>query len=109
LEVYCHPSDIPLSDAMIVWTRGERVGVVSHPDYQGRSDAFQSSAGACFSNWREMDDQGRLRQFLIEIWHIAAFYGIPAVAVNQAAMCVPEFRNTLADDCLPNEYRHERG
>lgn len=107
IEVYRHPTDIPLARAMLVWTRGERVGVVPHPDRQ-LSAGFQSSVGACFASWREMDDQERLLQFLIDIWHVAAFYGIPAAAVNEAAMSVPEYRDTLADDVLPKAYRHER-
>lgn len=108
VKFYKHPTDIPLFDAMLVWTRGEAVGVVPHPDWKDRSRNFRSSVGACFSNWREMSESGRLTQFLIDIWHVAAFYDIPAEAVHQAALSVPEYRNTLARDCLPEEYQHER-
>lgn len=108
IEVYKHAADIPLSEAMLVWTRGERVGVVPHPDHKDRSSQFRSSVGACFAGWRDMDETERLAQFLIDIWHVAAFYEIPAEAVHQAALAVPEYRNTLARDCLPEEYQHER-
>lgn len=108
IEVYKSSTDIPLSDAMLVWTRGERVGVVPHPDHKNRSAHFRSSVGACFAGWRDMDEQGRLLQFMIDLWHITAFYDIPSEAVHQAALSVPEYRNTLARDCLPAEYQHER-
>lgn len=108
IQIYRHPSDIPLEDAMLVWNRGSGVGVVPHPDRRHLSEAFSASVGACFSEWREMDPQGRLTQFLIDLWHVTAFYDVPAQAVHQAALSVPEYRNTLAYDCLPEEYRHER-
>jgi hypothetical protein len=108
VQVYQHSSDIPLSEAMLVWTHGERVGVVPHPDYKDRSAHFRSSVGACFSEWRGMDERGRLLQFMIDLWHVTAFYDIPSAAVHQAALCVPEYRDTLARDCLPAEYQHER-
>lgn len=100
--------DIPLSDAMLVWTRGERVAVVRHPDYDGASDDFQSSVGACFSNWRAKDERSRRLQLMIDAWHIAAFYEIAASQVHDALLVIPEYRDMLADDCAPVEYRQER-
>jgi hypothetical protein len=108
VEVYRHAGDVALSDAMLVWTRGVRVGVVPHPDYKDRSQHFRSSVGACFAGWRDMDERGRLLQFMIDLWHVSAFYDIPAAAAHQAALVIPEYRDTLARDCLPEEYQHER-
>lgn len=108
VEVYCHPGEIPIADAMLVWTRGERVGVVPHPDTMGLSDQFQSSVGACFAYWRGLDARGQKLQLMIEAWHVAAFYDIPAHALHEAMLCIPEYREMLASDCLPDRFRHER-
>jgi hypothetical protein len=101
-------TDVPLSEAMLVWTRGEKVGVVPHPDRAGYSDDFRSSAGACWSTWRAMDDVGRRLQLMIEAWHISTFHEVPAAAVHEALLCIPEYRDMLATDCLPEEWQHER-
>jgi len=108
VQVYKHQTDVPLSEAMIVLTRGKRVGVVPHPDRIGLSDQFSSSVGACFAYWREMSEIERKLQLMIEVHQIAACYDIPAEAVHQALLCIPEYRNMLARDCLPSEYQHER-
>lgn len=106
--VYRHPQDIPIENAMLVWTRGENVGVVPHPDTNGLSDPFRSSVGACFADWRKLDQRGQQRQLLIEAWQIATFYQIPPQAVHQAMLSIPEYRTMLAQDCLPKEFWHER-
>lgn len=108
IEVYRHHSDISMAEAMLVWTRGKRVGIVPHPDTRGISDGFQSSVGACFADWRTMGPHNQIHQLMIEAWHVAAFYDIPANAVHQALLAIPEYRNTLAQDCLPKEFWHER-
>ncbi len=100
--------DIPINDAMLCWTRGEGVKVVLHPDTRGESDAYRSSVGACFGDWRKKDRTGQRLQLMIDAWHIAAFYEIPAERVHQALLVIPEYRDMLADDCLPREFRHER-
>lgn len=108
IEVYRHPTDVPIDHAMLVWNRGEGVGVVPHPDRGGISRRFRSSAGACWGSWHELDAEPRLLLLMIEAWHLAAFHMIPAEHVHQALLCIPEYRDTLAFDCLPHEYRHER-
>ena len=109
VQVYRHPSDIPLLHAMLVWTTGEAVGVVPHPDKRRLSDQFRSSVGACFvQDWPAMSEEARKAQFMIDLWHVAAFYDIPAEAVHEAALSVPEYRDMLATDCLPKQYQDER-
>lgn len=108
VQVLRYPSDIPLECAMLVWSAGEKVGVVPHPDERGLSDGFRSSVGACFANWREKSAAQRRAQLMVDAWHVAAFYDIPAQAVHDALLCIPEYRDMLADDCLPEAYRHER-
>ena len=109
VQVYRHPSDIPLLHAMLVWSTGEAVGVVPHPDERRLSDRFRSSVGACFvKDWPAMSDEARKAQFMVDLWHVAAFYDIPAEAVHEAALSVPEYRDMLASDCLPQQYQHER-
>lgn len=100
--------DIALYEAMLCWTRGEAVAVVPHPDYRGLSDPYLSSAGACWATWREKDDRDRKLQLMIDAWHISAFYDIPAQEVHRALLVIPEYRDMLADDCLPKQYRYER-
>jgi hypothetical protein len=46
---------------------------------------------------------------MIEAWHIVAFHGVPVAMVRDALMVIPEYRDMLAHDCLPQEFRHERG
>lgn len=102
-------TDIPLLNAMLCWTSGEGVEVVRHPDRIGRSDAYRSSVGACFvQDWPKKDDKGRRLQLMIDAWHVSAFYDIPAEQVHEALLVIPEYRDMLADDCLPKQFRHER-
>lgn len=108
MEIYRHPHDVPLDNAMLVWTRGERVGVVPHPDSKGLSKRFQSSVLACFAYWDRIDAIGRKLMLMTEAWHLAAFDNIPAPAVHEALLCIPEYRAMLADDSLPDEFQHER-
>ncbi|MES2497108.1 MAG: hypothetical protein V4618_13420 [Pseudomonadota bacterium] len=100
--------DVPLNDAMLCWTGGEKAAVLLHPDRTGASYAYGSSVGACFSNWREKDTIGQQLQLMIDAWHIVAFYDVPAETVHRALLVIPEYRSMLAGDCLPEAYRHER-
>lgn len=109
VQVFKYPIDVPVSDAMLVWSSGEKVGVVPHPDDRGLADDFRSSVGACFTSWREQTTEGQKAMLMVEAWHVAAFYDIPAKAVHEAMLCIPEYRDMLADDCLPKQYRSERG
>ncbi|MFC0304410.1 hypothetical protein ACFSTI_29375 [Rhizorhabdus histidinilytica] len=55
-----------------------------------------------------MDDRGQKLQLMIEAWHVTAFHDIPSEKVHEALLVIPEYRSMLADDCLPDQYRHER-
>lgn len=103
-------NDIPLRQALLLWNRTGRaphfaVRPLGHPDY----DKFDHKVGACFRSWQEQEDETKLRlQLLVEVWHAAAFYGIPVEAIKAELLCIPEYRDMLADDCLPREFWHER-
>lgn len=108
VQVFRFPRDVPLENAMLVWTRGEKVGVVPHPHTKHLSADFTSSVGACFASWDNLDDTGRRLQLMLDAWHTSAFYDIPSEDVHEALLCIPEYRAMLADDCLPERYHHER-
>ena len=59
-------------------------------------------------NWREKDECGQKLQLMIDAWHIAAFYDVPIKMVRDGLLVIPEYRDMLASDCIPAEYRHER-
>lgn len=101
-------ADIPISEAMLCWSTGGPVRVVEHPDYHGRSDAYEKTAGACYAYWRNLSPERMQLQLLIDAWHIAAFYQVPVRDVHEALLVIPEYRSMLADDCLPREFAHER-
>ena len=100
--------DIPLNDAMLCWNRGKDMKVVLHPDSRGESDPYQSSVGACYANWREKDARGQKLQLVIDAWHVVAFYDVSPQLVHEALLVIPEYRDMLADDCLPKRFRYER-
>ncbi len=105
--------DIPLATAMLCWTSGfhgatPACQVVLWPDEVGASDAFQSSVGACFSDFRNKDARGQKLQLMIDAWHVTAFYDVPIAVVQQALLVIPEYRSMLADDCLPRQFARER-
>lgn len=105
-------SDIPITHALLLWNdgRGSRepgfaVRPLGHDDY----DRFTYKVGACFRTWQDETNPDRLKLMLmIEAWHIVAFHGLPAEMVHEGLLMIPEYRSTLADDCLPNKCRHER-
>jgi hypothetical protein len=104
-------SDIPLAEAMLLWNSGFNgatpafaVRPLGHDDYY----RYGSQVGACFTDWRKMDDQRRRLQLMIDAWHIVAFYEVPIELVRDGLMVIPEYRNMLASDCLPKQFRHER-
>lgn len=105
--------DVPLENAMLCWNSGFRGAtpgfkVVEHPDERGASDPYQSSVGACFAGWREKGEQGQKLQLLIDAWHIVAFYEVPVEIVREGLLVIPEYRDMIAHDCLPKQFRHER-
>lgn len=106
-------TDIPLANAMLCWNHGFHGAqpgfkVVRHPDRVGASDPYQSSVGACFSDWRKKDERGQKLQLMIDAWHIVAFYDVPVELVREGLLVIPEYRDMLADDCLPKQFRGER-
>ena len=93
---------------MLVWSNGGPVAVIAHPDRRGLSDSYEKSAGACFASWRGMAETNRRLQLMVDAWHASAFYGVPVADVHRALLVIPEYRDMIADDCLPREYRQER-
>lgn len=102
------PADIPLSEAMLAWSRGGPVAVIPHPDERGLSDRYEMTAGACWSHWRRSDEKTLKLKLMVEVWHLAAFYDVPPADLHKALLVIPEYRDMLADDCLPTEFQHER-
>ena len=105
-------SDIPLLNAMLCWNPGFKGAepafrVVPHPA-RGAARDLSHSVGACFSNWREMDEAQRKLQLMIDAWHIVAFYEVPVEMVREGLLVIPEYRDMLAGDCLPKAFQHER-
>lgn len=101
-------ADIPLREAMICWNRDGGAIVVPHPDERGLADDYHTSVGAAFGYWREMTHERRLLQMFIEGWHAINFYGVKPEDMHQALLSIPEYRDTLADDCLPDQFRDDR-
>lgn len=106
--------DIPLAQALLLWNsnfNGDApafaVRSLGHPDY----DRYRFKVGACFRDWQEMaekDPTGLRLKAMVELWHIAAFYGVPVESIHEEMLVVPEYRDMLADDCLPKSFLHER-
>ena len=105
--------DIPLAQALLLWDDASvgcprfMVRPLGHTDYY----AYEFQAGACMRTWQELAerDLDKLKlKAMIDIWHVVAFYGVPAQMVHEAMLCIPEYRDMLADDCLPDQFRHER-
>lgn len=106
-------TDIPINNAMLCWNHGFNGStpgfkVVRHPDRADLSRPYQSSVGACFMDWRKKDERGQKLQLMIDAWHIVAFYDVPIELVRDGLLVIPEYRDMLADDCLPEQFRHER-
>lgn len=106
--------DIPLKDALLLWDlgwdeNGPRFAVrpLGHDDYYH----YGSQNGACMADWQRLAEQpapALLAKTMAELWHIAAFYTVPIAMIHEAMLCVPEYRNMLAEDCLPSKYQHQR-
>lgn len=108
-------ADIPMKDALLLWNTplcenhepAFAVRPLGHPDY----NRYDMQNGACFLSWREVAERPKpalLCQMMVELWHIVAFYRVPIEMVHEAMLVVPEYRNMLADDCLPEQWRFER-
>ncbi len=103
--------DVPLSRALLLWNSGLNGGKpafavrpLGYPDY----DVYSYQVGACFTKWREMDERGQRLQLMIDAWHIVAFYDVPIEMVREGLLAIPEYRDMLASDCLPQQFQHER-
>jgi len=108
-------NDISIKHALLLWNRpmpGKAsefaVRPIGHDDY----DRFDFKVGACFREWKELakadDIIGLKLQLMIEVWHAVTFHGVAVGNVHKALLCIPEYRDMLADDCLPREFRGER-
>jgi hypothetical protein len=71
-------------------------------------DNFASSTLAVFRAFRDASDDTRRLRLMVELWHSAAFRGESIAKLHEAALRIPEYRDLLADDCLPARYAHER-
>lgn len=104
-------NDIPIDDAVLLWNSGLNGGTpacvvrpLGHDDY----DEYEYKVGACFTRWRALDQREQQLQLMIDAWHVVAFYAVPVETVREALLAIPEYREMLADDCLPREFQHER-
>ena len=104
--------DIPVRQALLLFDAAAEeteprfaVRPIGHPDY----DRYRIQVGACFRDWQEETDVSRLKlRLLVEVWHAVAFYGVPPKVAHEALLAIPEYRDMLADDCLPRQFFHER-
>lgn len=105
-------TDVPIGKALLLWdspSMGDEprfaIRPLGHPDY----DRYQFKVGACFSEWQRETNADKLKlRLMVEVWHIAAFYGVPVELMVEELLRIPEYRDTLADDVLPQRYQHER-
>ncbi|MFE8106928.1 hypothetical protein [Sphingomonas melonis] len=103
--------DVPIESAVLLFDSGlngetprAAVRPLGHDDYY----RYSHQVGACFTDFRKLDTRGQKLQLLVEAWHAAAFYGVPVALLNEALMAVPEYRDMLADNCLPKQFRGDR-
>lgn len=103
--------DIPLKDALLLWNSGLNGGrpafvvrPLGHDDYYD----YDYQAGACMRSWHASDPEGRKLKFLVQIWHITAFYAVPADIMKEEMLRIPEYRAMLADDCIPAKFLAQR-
>jgi len=99
-------TSVPLVRAMLCWNadrpnqRGP-VGarVVWYPDRAWQADAYRVSVGACFSEWGGMSDRQRRLQLMLDAWAAVVRDGVPAAAMHEALLAIPEFRAMMSSDC----------
>lgn len=107
--------DIPLANAVFLYNagwKGQTPAFAVLPRGHRSAERYSYSVGAVFAEWNEIAQTkppiNLLAKALIDIWHAAAFYDVPVGLIHDAMLVVPEYRNMLAEDCLPEEYQHER-
>lgn len=106
--------DVRLCDALLLWNAGLNaqrpafaVRPLGHPD----ADRYAYRSGACVAEWQEFaqrPEPALLAKAMVELWHIVAFSDVPVEMVHAEMLRVPEYRDMLANDCLPQEFLHER-
>ncbi len=92
--------DIPLEHAMILWNsvppKGDgRIKIVWH--MKEDDNDFSKSSGACFASWMEGTRNDREHFLLHTLWDIAVNHGIPVSDIHEAAMVIPEYRETMVN------------
>lgn len=104
-------TDVPIASAVLLFDSGlngetprAAVRPLGHDDYY----EYSHQVGACFTNYRQKSADQQKLQLLVEAWHAAAFYAVPVSMLHEAMLSVREYRDTLADDCLPKQFRDER-
>jgi len=107
--------DIMLRDALLLWNAGlnaRKAAFAVRPLGDPDAQMYEYQNGACMDEWRafaDLPEPALLAKAMVELWHIVAFSNVPAAMVHAEMIRVPEYRNMLADDCLPSAFRHERG
>lgn len=91
-------TDVPLSNAMILW---DHEGLADKPpilvvgDPSDNDVEYSSSTGACNSDWLEADDIGRLLRLFAIFIQITVEDGIAPKDVHEAFSVIPEYRFAL--------------
>lgn len=101
--------DVPLEKAMLLWrpartckdTETVDVAIVEHGNvctHEAPYDQLPYSDGACCSFWREIDQKEKI----IELYNLMLLLyfrdKVPIKKIVEAYMCIPEFREALAQD-----------
>lgn len=119
LPPYTYFGDVRIRDAMLLYTSPKcfsdppenrtagRATVVPWPE-PNLPDHWFSSVGACFASWRDMSTHDQKFRLLIDAWHAAVFQEVTPQRLHEALLCIPEYRDMIADDCLPACYKSER-
>lgn len=103
--------DVSLENAVLLWTpaepgaqSSEEFAIIDIEDYRNSSNSYERrymmSLGAVFADWKKFAPQRRLLQLYIELMHAIFRDRISPDAVVKACYCIPEFRDTLAEDAL---------
>lgn len=98
--------DVPLVSAMLAYSPsldgpGFITGaaeVFEHPDCDRASDKYTYTVGACFSDWREYDDDRRLLRLFIDFHHCVVRDGMEPEVLHRALSVIPEYRAVMAAD-----------
>lgn len=111
--------DVSIHDAMLLYTSPRFYSTPPENPTAGQAKVvywpedkidhrWSSSTGACFAWWHNKSAHDLKFKLLIEAWHAAVFKEVSPKALHDALLCIPEYRDMLADDCLPDRFRSER-